>query len=188
VFSERTISLRLPGGMSPKVAWRVTRALLGGKELSLFELPSAWRPFHLSMDAMWPEVSRLNLVDLVPALEMPVFFLLGRKDPWVPAQTSLVYFDALRARYVELEGRDHLPSVGDVEGLVGEIEEFVTGVRSGPEVDRILATVVFTDVVGSTELARRLGDRAWADLLCAAHRAISVDDRRPPRASGGQRG
>jgi class 3 adenylate cyclase len=85
----------------------------------------------------------------------------------------------LRARYVELPGRDHLPFVGDMEGLVGEIEEFVTGVRSAPEVDRILAAVVFTDVAGSTELARRLGDRAWADLLAQhlARSELTIDAR-----------
>jgi pimeloyl-ACP methyl ester carboxylesterase len=76
------------------------------------------------------------------------------------------------ARYVELPGEDHIPWVGDADALVDEIEEFLTGVRRGPEPDRVLATVLFTDIVGSTELAARLGDRRWRELLEAHHAAV----------------
>jgi len=69
------------------------------------------------------------------------------------------------ARLVELPGIDHLPWAGDVDALLGEIEEFLTGVRGRPEPDRVLATVLFTDIVGSTETAARLGDRSWRGLL-----------------------
>jgi class 3 adenylate cyclase len=71
-----------------------------------------------------------------------------------------------RARFVELPGDDHLFYAGDVEAMLAPIEEFVTGARQ-PVVDddRVLATVLFTDIVGSTEHATRLGDRAWRDLL-----------------------
>ena len=68
------------------------------------------------MDAMWPEVSRLNLIDLVPKLEMPVFFLLGREDPWVPPETSVAYFDALTApskNLVWFENSGHEPFVDE---------------------------------------------------------------------------
>jgi class 3 adenylate cyclase len=70
-----------------------------------------------------------------------------------------------RARLVELSGIDHLPWAGDVDALLGEIEEFLTGVRGRPEPDRVLATVLFTDIVGSTATAARLGDRSWRGLL-----------------------
>ena len=69
------------------------------------------------------------------------------------------------ARYVELEGTDSLFSVGDTEAIVGEIEEFVTGTRHEREPDRVLATVLFTDIVRSTERAAELGDRAWREVL-----------------------
>lgn len=71
------------------------------------------------------------------------------------------------ARFVELPGRDHLPWAGDIAPLVGEVEEFITGTRSvAPEVfDRVLATVLFTDIVGSTQRAVELGDRGWRELL-----------------------
>jgi class 3 adenylate cyclase len=69
------------------------------------------------------------------------------------------------ARYVELEGMDHLPWAGDLEAVTGEVEEFLTGARSVSEPDRVLATVMFTDIVGSTERAGELGDARWRALL-----------------------
>lgn len=79
------------------------------------------------------------------------------------------------ARLVELPGADHFVWVGDVDALVGEIEEFLTGARSAPEPDRVLATVLFVDVVGSTEKLAELGDRAFADLLARYHAAARAE-------------
>ena len=76
------------------------------------------------------------------------------------------------ARFVELPGDDHLPWVGDQDAILDEIQEFLTGIRQSPELDRALATVLFTDIVGSTELAARLGDRAWQDLLQQHHALV----------------
>jgi class 3 adenylate cyclase len=76
------------------------------------------------------------------------------------------------ARYVELPGIDHLPWAGDLESVIGEIEEFLTGARSTPEPDRVLATVMFTDIVGSTERASALGDARWRALLAAHQTAV----------------
>jgi pimeloyl-ACP methyl ester carboxylesterase len=69
------------------------------------------------------------------------------------------------AKYVELPGGDHLPWVGDVDALYDEIQAFLTGARSTPEHDRVLATVLFTDVVDATKRASEIGDRAWKELL-----------------------
>jgi len=69
------------------------------------------------------------------------------------------------ARFVELPGGDHFFFVGDTGRLLDEVEEFLTGRRSVHEQDRVLATVLFTDIVGSTEQAIRLGDTAWRRLL-----------------------
>jgi class 3 adenylate cyclase len=68
------------------------------------------------------------------------------------------------ARYVELEGDDHLPMVNSDE-IIDEVEEFLTGTRLDREPDRVLATVMFTDIVSSTERAAELGDRRWRDLI-----------------------
>ena len=76
------------------------------------------------------------------------------------------------ARYVELSGIDHLPWAGDSDAVLGEIEEFLTGVRSLPEPDRVLATVMFMDLVGSTQRATQLGDARWRGLLFAQQAAV----------------
>ena len=69
------------------------------------------------------------------------------------------------ARIIDLPGEDALPFVGDVDSLIAEIEEFVTGQRSSFDVDRLLATVLFTDIVDSTRLAADSGDSGWRGLL-----------------------
>lgn len=76
------------------------------------------------------------------------------------------------ARFVELPGIDHCPWVGDSDGLLDEVEEFVTGERHRPEPDRVLATVMFTDIVGATERAAAMGDRRWRELLERHHAAV----------------
>jgi pimeloyl-ACP methyl ester carboxylesterase len=102
VFTERTWVSRLEGQMRPRALWTLARAALAGQESSIFELPSSMRGFRWSMDAMWAEVSRLNLIDLAPRLQMPAFFFLGRKDHFVPPEASVAYFDALSAPSKEL--------------------------------------------------------------------------------------
>jgi pimeloyl-ACP methyl ester carboxylesterase len=69
------------------------------------------------------------------------------------------------ARLVELEGGDHWPWFGDTEAVVEEIEEFLTGARHVPRTDRVLATVMFTDIVGSTQHLAEMGDRIWKQQL-----------------------
>ena len=66
-----------------------------------------------------------------------------------------------RALWVELPGEDFALWAGDLTGLGDEMEEFLTGHRSGLEATKVVTTVMFTDIVGSTELARSLGDSAW---------------------------
>lgn len=69
------------------------------------------------------------------------------------------------AKYLELDGADHFPWTEDADSVLGEVEEFLTGMRQGPEPTRRLATVLFTDIVGSTERMSEMGDRKWRDLL-----------------------
>ncbi len=76
------------------------------------------------------------------------------------------------ARFVELAGDDHIPFLGDWMPITNEVEEFLTGAHHAPDTDRVLATVLFTDIVGSTERAAALGDRAWRDLLEAHHAVV----------------
>jgi class 3 adenylate cyclase len=76
------------------------------------------------------------------------------------------------AKFVELPGEDHLWYVGDTDAILNEVEEFLTGVRHAPEPDRVLATVMFTDIVRSTERATEMGDSRWRDLLQRHHALI----------------
>jgi class 3 adenylate cyclase len=78
----------------------------------------------------------------------------------------------LRARFVEFPGADHAWWTQDRDAVLDEIEELVTGVRPAPEPNRVLATVLFTDLVGSTERVRELGDHRWAELLERHHAAV----------------
>jgi pimeloyl-ACP methyl ester carboxylesterase len=128
VFTQRTWLSRFDGQMRPRALWKVGRAVLGRQEASIFELPSAWRGFRFSMDAMWAEVSRLNLIELAPALQMPVFFFLGRNDHWVPPQTSSCYFDALTApskKLVWFEHSGHEPFVDEPAKFNAEMARLV---------------------------------------------------------------
>jgi class 3 adenylate cyclase len=79
------------------------------------------------------------------------------------------------ARYVELPGVDHPSFVGDADTILDEVEEFLTGFRPSPEADRVLATVLITDIVGSTEKAAQIGDQRWRDLL-GSHRQVVRDE------------
>jgi len=110
---------------------------------------------------------------VLPTIHVPTLVLHRRGDRVVNRRAGEELARQIPdARYVELPGIDHLPCAGDAEGVLGEIEEFLTGARSVPEPDRVLATVMFTDIVGSTERATRLGDARWRELLAAHHDAV----------------
>jgi pimeloyl-ACP methyl ester carboxylesterase len=128
LWTERTSVARLEGSMRPTALWRIGRAVLGSRESSFFELPGEMRGFRFSLDAMWAEASRLNLLDLAPALEIPVFFFLGRRDHWVPPEASLAYFEALTApskKLVWFESSGHEPFVDEPEKFNAEMTELV---------------------------------------------------------------
>jgi pimeloyl-ACP methyl ester carboxylesterase len=116
LWTQRTWLSRLEGRMSPKAMWNLGRAVLSGPESSIFDLSNTMRGFRFSLDAAWAEVSRLNLIELAPALQMPVFFLLGREDHWVPPEISVAYLDALTApskKLVWFERSGHEPFVDE---------------------------------------------------------------------------
>jgi class 3 adenylate cyclase len=76
------------------------------------------------------------------------------------------------ARFLELPGGDDAPWAGDQDMVLDEVEQFLTGKRHVPDVDRVLATVLFTDIVGSTEKAAALGDGRWGELLTLHHERV----------------
>jgi class 3 adenylate cyclase len=100
------------------------------------------------------------------AIGAPTLVLHRGDDRLVPARQARYLADRIAdARYVELSGADHLPMVGDQNALLDEVEEFLVGSRGAHGVERALTTILFTDIVGSTETAAQLGDRRWRDLL-----------------------
>ncbi len=104
--------------------------------------------------------------DVVPSIRVPTLIMHRRHDLAVNVRSSRWLAERIEgSRLVELEGADHLPWVGDSDAPLREIEECVTGVRPRPAPDRVLATVVFTDIVESTAHATALGDRRWRELL-----------------------
>jgi pimeloyl-ACP methyl ester carboxylesterase len=110
---------------------------------------------------------------VLPTIHVPTLVLHRRGDRVVNRRAGKELAARIpNARYVELPGIDHLPWAGDSEAVLGEIEEFLTGVRSVPEPDRVLATMMFTDIVASTERAAELGDARWRELLSAHHAAV----------------
>ncbi len=107
---------------------------------------------------------------ILPVVRVPTLVLHREGDRATPIAFGRYIAERIRgAKFVALPGPDHAPCVGDVDALVGEVEEFVTGVRHAPEADRVLATVMFTDIVDSTRRAAELGDRRWREVLDAHH-------------------
>jgi class 3 adenylate cyclase len=103
---------------------------------------------------------------VVPAIQVPTLVLHRRDDRMVNLAMGRYLADRIPgAKFVELVGADHLFFTGDADTLLDEIEEFLTGVRPLPAAERVLATVLFTDIVDSTKRAVELGDERWKELL-----------------------
>jgi pimeloyl-ACP methyl ester carboxylesterase len=110
---------------------------------------------------------------ILPVLRVPTLVLHSEGDRPVPIALGRYIAEHIPgARFVALPGVDHAPAGANAQGLLDEVEEFVTGVRHGPEADRVLATVMLADIVGSTALAAELGDRAWRDRLEAYYALV----------------
>lgn len=113
---------------------------------------------------------------LLPRVAAPTLVMHRTGDRVNPVEMGRYLADRIPdARWVELPGDDFNLWSGDIDTLGDEIEEFLTGRRSGAAPTHVVATIMFTDVVGSTERARSLGDRAWADLLEVHHARIRAE-------------
>jgi class 3 adenylate cyclase len=112
------------------------------------------------------DLAELDIRDVLPTVTAPVLVLNRKGDPVVDPRAGRYMAEMLpNARFVELPGDDYVFWVGDADAVIEEIGQFTTGSRIGPETNRVLATLLFTDIVGSTEVASRLGDRGWRELL-----------------------
>lgn len=136
---------------------------------SFREWAARWQRNSVSRDALpaaYDVLARTDVRHVLPLIRVPTLVLHRKDDPLVIVDNGRYLAEKIPvARYVELEGEHHIPFLGDWETIVDEIEEFLTGGRSEREPDRVLATILFTDIVGSSEKASELGDRRWKKLL-----------------------
>jgi pimeloyl-ACP methyl ester carboxylesterase len=117
--------------------------------------------------------SQIDTRDVLPAVRVPSLLIYRTGDADVQVDEGRWIASRIPdARFVELPGADHLMWAGDADAILDEIETFLTGVRRGPTPDRVLTTVLFTDIAGSTERAAAMGDHDWAGLLERHHVAI----------------
>jgi class 3 adenylate cyclase len=111
-------------------------------------------------------VADVDVRDTLARITAPTLILHRDKSRFVPVAHGRYLAEHIAgSRYVELPGADVLYWVGDTAPLLDEIEEFITGARGGSDTERVLTTIVFTDIVGSTERAAALGDQRWHNLL-----------------------
>jgi class 3 adenylate cyclase len=117
--------------------------------------------------------AQIDVRSILPTIRVPTLVVQRRDDVYRnPGHAKYLAAHIPGAKLVELPGMDHLPYVGDSDAILDEVQEFLTGVRPPPEHDRVLATVMFTDIVGSTERASALGDRAWKEVLQRYHALV----------------
>ena len=111
-------------------------------------------------------IGKFDVRDVLPSIRVPTLVMHREQDDFLKVEHSRYIASKIPgARYVELEGSDNMFSVGDSDAVIGELEEFLTGTRHEREPDRMLATVLFTDICDSTRKAAEMGDRGWRFLL-----------------------
>jgi len=111
-------------------------------------------------------LTQTDVRHVLPAIRVPTLILHRVGDQ--PVRVGHARYLAERiagAKYIELAGNDHMPFLGNVDAILDEVREFLTGERAAPDSDRILTTILFCDIVDSTKRATELGDREWKQLL-----------------------
>jgi class 3 adenylate cyclase len=198
-YPERVDSMILAGATAryawaPDNSWGVTeeglRAYLaasGEDRLAYIAKSKANDPGYAQWYARWQRMCAspgaaamimrialdMDARHVLSSISAPTLILHSGNDGTVPVQHGRYLAKHIAgAKYVELTGPDHLPWLADSETVLGEVTEFLTGTRPAVEPDRVLATVLFTDIVGATEKAASIGDRAWRGLLGNHHAAV----------------
>ena len=115
--------------------------------------------------------AEIDVRQVLPAVRVPTLVLWREDEYYAPHSRDMVK-RIPGAKGVPLPGDDHLPWRGGQDALVDELQLFLTGTPPAPETDRVLATVLFTDIVGSTDRAAELGDRRWRDVLESHHAEV----------------
>ena len=127
----------------------------------------------MAIERMWHEI---DVRPVLPTIRVPTLVLHRTDDANMDVESGRGMARSIPgAKFVELAGADSYPWAGDQDAVLDEVEEFLTGVRHGPRSDRVLATVLFTDIVGSTEKAAGLGDGPWGELLTQHHKLVRIE-------------
>ncbi|MGD2050730.1 MAG: adenylate/guanylate cyclase domain-containing protein [Chloroflexota bacterium] len=199
-YPDRSRALILYGAFAQFTSWFPTQTALdglfeyivndwgSGKSLPLFapsekgNLPFQqwWGKFERlgaspgAVKTLMRMNSQIDITDVLPSVNVPTLVIHRNSDVAVNVEGGRFLAERIPgAKYVELPGVDHIVFVGENSDLIlDEMEQFLTGEKSAPTIDRVLATVVFIDLVGSTETAEELGDRAWGDLQDLHDKAV----------------
>jgi len=138
-----------------------------------YERQAASPGMFMKLNRMLLEV---DVRDILPAIRVPTLVLHRRHDRVVNIAHGRYVADRIpQARFVELAGIDHVVEAGETDVVLDHVEEFLTGTHRVAEHNRVLATVMFTDLVGSTERAASVGDKEWVDLLGAHQLAVRTE-------------
>jgi class 3 adenylate cyclase len=148
---------------------------------SFLERQARWERLSASPGAavaLYQMICEIDVRHLLPAVRVPTLILHREGDPTHAPRSRFLGRHIPGARMVELPGNEYYPFFGDQDAILGDIEEFLTGTRSAPDVDRVLATVLFTDIVDATSRAVELGDAKWRELLESHHALIREELKR----------
>ena len=116
--------------------------------------------------------ARTDVRPVLGSIQAPTLVMRRRGDPEAREHSLAIAERIPDARLVEFDGDDSVWFAGNADGVLDEVETFLTGQRGAPPSNRVLSTVLFTDIVGSTERATQLGDAAWAAVLAAHDRVV----------------
>ena len=129
-----------------------------------------------TVQAMRRMLTQIDVRDVLPSIQAPTLVLHRAETTWNRVEHGRYLAEHIPgARLVEVPGVDHLWFLGEVEPILSETRQFVSGLAGPPEFDRQLATVLYTDIVGSTELAAKVGDRRWREVLEAQRRLVRLE-------------
>jgi class 3 adenylate cyclase len=191
-YARRTAAEDYPWGVPAEVVPRLIDTILaqwGTGEAAVAGAPSlvaadagfvAWRGRYerVAMSPglfrpVYPLTYQIDLRWILPTIRLPTLVLHRTGNRYVRLGNGSYLAEHIEgARFVELAGGDHIFHAGDIEAMVAPVQEFLTGSRESLEPERVLATVMFTDIVGATALAERLGDGAWRELLQRHHTVV----------------
>lgn len=133
------------------------------------EWSAKWQRGSVSKDALpraYEILGKTDVRHLLPSIRVPTLVLHRNKDAVVPIDNGHYLAERIPgAKFVELEGEDHIPFLGDYDAVADEVEEFLTGERPAREAERVLATIMLVDIAESSRRASEMGDQRWRELI-----------------------